>query len=336
MIKVREVVPEDREAWNHVASNSPSATYAHTWEWKQVVEEGLGIKSLCLVAEDNGEIVGIYLGFLKPTTSNNFLVKGKNILFSPITTTWDYGGPATLPGQAASLAKQLLADMHIAAREKKAVSIRISPYPAANYFNILSEMEYRKKPRRTIFIDLKKGEKTLWDELNKKTRNQVRQAQKNELVVRETDDVKPLYDCLTDTAKRTGMELPQKHFFEVAIKHLAPKKLAKIHVVEKGGRTIGASLCFYHQKYLVTRYYTALSEHMNERPYHALIWHIISEGISNGMEVCDLGGIPEDPENGIYRFKMGWGGDIQNVDWYVKDLYLAGLRSFKRKISRRV
>jgi lipid II:glycine glycyltransferase (peptidoglycan interpeptide bridge formation enzyme) len=333
MIKVREAVPEDKEGWNDVAGKSPSATYAHTWEWKEIIENGLGNKSICLVAEQNDDIVGIYSGFLKSTESKNFLVKGRAVLFSPLTTTWDYGGPSTLPGESKDATKQLLEHMHNLAKKNKAISIRLSPYPTANYLNILGEMEYRKKPRKTIFIDLMKGEKILWDDLNKKTRNQVRQSQNNGLNVKETADTEFLYHCLTDTARRTGMELPSKKFYDTIMNKFGPKGMARIHVVEKEGNPIGASLCFYYKKYLVTRYYTALSEHLNERPYHALIWHIIADGCSRGLEVCDLGGLPEDPENGIYKFKMGWGGDIVDADWYIRDIYLKSIRRMMRKIK---
>lgn len=59
MVRVREARPDDAASWNEVAHQSPQATYAHTWEWKQTLEQGFGVQSLCLVAEEDANLVGI-------------------------------------------------------------------------------------------------------------------------------------------------------------------------------------------------------------------------------------------------------------------------------------
>lgn len=329
-MKIRLATLDDKEAWNEVAYNSPYSSYAHTWEWKTIIENGLGLESIALIAENNGKINGIYSGFLKKSATTNFMVKGRPILYSPLTVTWDYGGPCAT---SKKIAEKLLLAMHNEAKKVKAVSIRLSPMPNFDSSNLLSQNGYRTAKRETSFIDLNKSEDELWKDLNKKTRNQVRQSEKKGLKVREIKVVESFYKCLEDTAKRTGMDLPSRQFFEEIMKEFGSKNMAKIHIVESDDMVIGSSLCFYHKNYMVTRYYTALSDKLNLRPYHALIWNAIIDGKNNGIERCDLGGLPIDPNNGVRKFKMGWSGEIVNVDWYIKDIYLSGLRSLKRKMS---
>jgi lipid II:glycine glycyltransferase (peptidoglycan interpeptide bridge formation enzyme) len=107
--------------------------------------------------------------------------------------------------------------------------------------------------------------------------------------------------------------------------------MVRIQLVKHEGKTIGSGLTIYYKDMLVTRYWAAFSDYFKLRPYNVLIWNILVTAKENGYTKCDLGGLPADENNGIYRFKAGWRGEIQPIDWFVKDLKFETLRKLRRK-----
>ena len=60
MIRLRLANEEDRDFWNNIVEQSDNGTIYHTWEWKQVIEQGLGDKAYYIIAEENNDLVGIF------------------------------------------------------------------------------------------------------------------------------------------------------------------------------------------------------------------------------------------------------------------------------------
>jgi len=334
MINVREAIPEDKGGWNEVASKSPNATYAHTWEWKEVVEEGLGIKSLCLVAEEDGEIVGIYPGFLKPIV-NKPLFKGKFVLFSPLDLTWDYGGPCTNSSNSNEVLNSLVIQMEKISKKKGAVSLRISPFEGEPLKKILMEREYRISARLNSIIDLKNSEDELEQKVRKKWRQYVRKAEANGIQivnVNNETDLKRVYDAILSVHQRENAYLPPYSFFKILFSSFDKDKLW-IRAAMLENKIIGGDILFKHRDTVVERYRGIFDEYMELRPYYLMAWSAITEIKKSGFERYDLGGMPSDEKNGVYFFKSGWGGELINVDWYVKDVKYQKIRNIKRSLG---
>jgi lipid II:glycine glycyltransferase (peptidoglycan interpeptide bridge formation enzyme) len=341
MVYIRLATNEDKDAWNNVADASLYSTYSHTWEWKEVLEQGLDVKSICLVAEDKGEIIGIFPGFLHPKFKEDqirgvlkFMLGKAQILWSPFQLTWDYGGPCVLPKTPNKVFIEFLSNMEKLAKKNKAIDVRISPFTGDELKSVLLQNGYRISKRATSIIDLTKTEDDLCMGLKKETRSQIRQGKRYGLEVIEKNDldgVNDFYECLKDVAHRAELYIPPKTFYEKLIKILIPKNMVRIQLVKHEGKTIGSGLTIYYKDMLVTRYWAAFSDYFKLRPYNVLIWNILVTAKENGYTKCDLGGLPADENNGIYRFKAGWRGEIQPIDWFVKDLKFETLRKLRRK-----
>jgi lipid II:glycine glycyltransferase (peptidoglycan interpeptide bridge formation enzyme) len=325
---------------------SAHGTYGHTWEWKRTLEEGLNVKSLCLVAEENGDLVGVYPAFLYAKYKRDeslglvkcFLAGNAQVLWSPLFLTWDYGGPCLRPGAPSTIQAELISQMEKVAKKHRAMDVWLSPYKDEDLQRLLSEDGYKVTERFTSLIDLTQSEDDLWKNLKGETRSQVRQGKKLGLEAREVTDRKGLeafYTCLSSVAGRTDMTLPPKAFFDVLFDIFVPVKMMRIYEVTNGDQSIGNALFLYHKGTIVARYWAAYQESLKLRPYHVLIWHILIEAKQMGFQTCDLGGMPPDPENGIYKFKKGWGVRIEHVDWYVKAIRHARTRNLaKRAVAR--
>lgn len=336
MVIIREATENDKEGWNRVALESENATYAHTWQWKEVLEKGLDVETFYLLAEDRDEVIGIYPGFLSPIKTKNIFLKRCKTLFSPLDTTWDYGGPCILPNTSKKVLEELVKSMEKFAEKKGVISLRISPFENTILTNILIHGNYRFSSRKTSIIDLTKSEEELWKNLNRKTRSQVRQAKRKGLSVTEENDEKALenfYGCMKDVAEGRDFYLPPFSFYRKLHEVLHPHKMVRIYLVKYNERVICSSLCLYFKDTMVTRWWGAHPKFLNLRPYNILMWTHIEEGKQLGYKKCDLGGMPPNEKNGVYKFKAGWGGELKNVDWYVKDIRFGKIRELKRRIS---
>ncbi len=340
---IRLAKEADRDAWNKVAEASPHATYTHTWEWKETIERGMGVRFLGMVAEERGEVVGTYPGFLAPRFQRAgnlvrlkmLLLGDAQVFWSPLYHAWDYGGPCLLPGRSHELRQKMLTEMERMARRHKAMEIRLAPAPNSHLQELLSTRGYHVVPRATALIDLTKSEEALWANLKKETRFQIRQGQKFGLEAAEYGDnttLEGLYACLEDMAQRKDVDLPPKEFFEAALHTLGPKKLVRFYAVKRQGRTLGSAMFIYHKGRTVGRFWGAIKETLPLRPYHVLMWKILTDAKRFGCHTCDLGGMPLDENHGIHRFKKGWGVNVVSCNWYVKAIRFQRLMPMAQKV----
>lgn len=339
MIEIRQTNINDKKEWNDVAKEAENSTYAHTWEWKEVIEKGFGVESLCLVAEDtNGEIVGIYPGFLQPLKIKNieFISKRFKVLESPFRTTWDYGGPCVLPDTDKKVLGDLVAGMERFAKERGAISLRISPFEGDELKKIMLKGGYRNSERLTSIVDLTKSEEELWEGLNKKTRTPIRKARKLGVAITQNNTetaVKALFNCMHSLSKSKGFFCPPFNFFKNVKESLDQKEMVKIYLANYDDKIIGAALVLCFKDIIVTRYWSVLPEYYFTQANNLLVWEILMDRKSNGYKGSDLGGMPSNEKGGIYIFKSGWKGKIKHVDWYVKYVRFANIVNMYRKIK---
>lgn len=346
MIKIRLATDNDKEEWNKVTYESPEATYAHTWEWKETIEQGLGFESICLVAEDQGKIIGIFPAFLKPKYKqyeiwkiiNRFMNNFQGI-WSPLDITWDYGGPIVIPDTDRSVIINLLNFMEKYAKKKKFYDIRISPYYKNYLIDYLIQNNYKTLPRLTSIINIKKSEEEIWQGIKKNTRKYIRKSQESGIEVYEqTDEIglKNFYHCIQDLKNTNDfIYIPSYSFYMLMLNKLKPKNMIKIHNVSYNNEVIGGSISLLFKETVTFRYAKVIKKYQDLYPHYLLHWARIKESKDLGYRFIDLGGIPNDTTNGIYFFKTRWSGEITNVDWYVKDILFGKLRSIRRNIMEK-
>ena len=339
MVEVRLATEKDRKAWNRVAKKAGNSTYAHTWEWKEAIEKGFGVESLCLVAEDNtGKILGIYPGFLQPLKIKNieFISKKFKLLESPFKTTWDYGGPCILPYINKKIMEELVITMERLAKEKGAFSLWVSPFNGDELKKIMLRRNYRISERLTSVIDLTKSEDELWKELSRSTRKCIKNAEKkgvNVMLKNDLSGMKKLYKCLSDISKSKNFFIPSFTFFEEILNKMVPGN-ASIFIVEWDNKIIGGSLDLFHNGHVVMRYGGGMKRYQKMYPHYILYWSQIREYLKyKKYKYLDLGGLPSDKTNGIYVFKSKFKGHIKHVDWFVKYVRFGNIVNMYRKLK---
>ncbi len=326
MVIIREATENDKEGWNKVASQSEYGTYAHTWEWADVIENGLDIKAVKLIAEIDEQIVGIYSGFLK---------KGKhNVLFSPIDITWDYGGPVIKNTTEDNIIGLMLNEMEKMAKKHDCVSLRISPF--AGYKHITALSEYRIVERLTMMIDLSLTTEELWSNVKKNARRYINKPKEAGIQIIEDNSLEgilKLHEILVKFFSEMEIPVPPQQFFKEIHNTLIPKKMASVHLVQYENKIIGGGLSFMVGKTVTFRYAAISKDYKDTYAHYLLHWNRILNFRNKGFDQVDMGGISSDEKSGIYFFKSRFGGKVVNVDWFVKDIYLPKIRAIKRKMK---
>lgn len=335
--------PEDKEKWDVIVEKSPNATLAHTLEWKAVIGRCSSTDTFHTLIRGDGQVIGIIPLFSKNIYNDNrfnrILKFNLRTLNSPYPLGWVYGGPCIISSEDNEIMEGVLDYIGDFARKNAFVDIKIQPFiESDSWRNLYLRKDYKLTEGETSFIDLTKSLDDLWKDLNKKTRNSTNKALKNDLTItkaKEKKDVATFYSLYKKLIERTGIPMYPYSYYEAIWDILVPKKMARFYFVEYDNKKVGSLLAFYHKKVITYAENATLERYLRLCPNNLLLWTVIDEGKKLGYELFDLGGLPQDKTHGIYRFKTGWGGEINRYGVYKKELRLSGLRRLKNNVFKK-
>ena len=195
--------------------------------------------------------------------------------------------------------------------------------------------------RNTVISDLTADEDTLLRNMRQKTRYNIRLAEKKGVTIREgsKQDFPALYNLYTETAQRDGFIIRDYRYYETvwsifldgAEKGETLKKqsqypnywrfnrknrpTALILIAEYDQQPIAGIILFVFQNKAWFIYGMSSSQHRDKMPNYLLHWKAMQILRQLGVKVYDWWGAPDqfietDPMYGVYRFKMGFGGNV--------------------------
>ena len=171
------------------------------------------------------------------------------------------------------------------------------------------------KRNTTVYLDLTKNEGTLLKEMNKKTRNLIRKAQKKGIQIsisENKEDLKEFTKLYTKTMKRANASskyfFPLK-FFTNTFKYL--KNNAKLFVAKYNGKIIASSI-FLHKQDLLHYHFSGSDEnYLNLAPNNLLLWEAAKWGKRMGCTKFHLGGgLSDNYDDSLFHFKSGFSNTL--------------------------
>lgn len=354
MINIRLATEEDKEKWNNVVEQSDTGTIYHTWEWKEVIEKGLGDKGYHIIAEKDDEIVGIF-----PTFSRSIFVDHKlhkyfpfitnqfQSIYSPHPKIYGFGGPCAI-GEETKIVDQMIYYLdQIIKKDGRIIFSWTWPFKEENVKNILLKNNYeRRRERKTVFVNLNRSEEEILAGFKKKLRQQIRISIREGVSVEEAKDKSDLdliyNELYPEFIKRISKNVNYKYgivsnvsfnysFFKAIWNILLPKKMAKVFIAEYKNKKIGALINFYYKNFVFLGFVTCPGEYSNRlHTYKRLVWHTMLDAKKNNYKILDLTGLPPDETHGQYRFKMSWNGKVVSFGEYKKIHRYIKLRNLKK------
>jgi len=309
-----ECAEDDKSLWNeYVTKNRHSHVY-HLWEWGDVLCKTYNYERHYLAAKQGEDILGAF-----PCLFVKSLIFGKRLISLPFV---EYAGPILKNDIDSMTAKlvltQLLEYTEKLSKKLKADYIEIR-HPSPFGSPLLPSLGLRALQRHITFrIDLTKEESKLWRDLHKKCRNSLRKAMKTGIKIKEvdTDSLEQYYDLYLDSQKRLGSPPHSSDFFCNVYDAFRADGLLRMTLAMYDDKPIAGVMvfCFKDRLYwfgnAVNRKYASLN------PTNLLLWDTIQYGRENKFRVFDLGQTRKD-DQGIYRFKSGWGSNETDLEDFV-------------------
>lgn len=238
---------------------------------------------------------------------------------------------------------RLLATLEQAARQRRAVFLRIEPDMleddprAAAYAHWLQQRGYRPtapiQPRSSIHVDLTPPLERIFASLSKGHRADIRRAERQGVVVRvgQAADIAAFYAIMQETGQRADFGIHTADYYRCAWEQLQPR--ARLLLAEQAGEPVAAHLVFADARCGYYLYSGATRAGLQAGANHLLQWEALQWARTLGCRSYDLWGIPDglgraatatdaaeraaleaeaatDPLIGVYRFKKGFGGQV--------------------------
>ncbi len=174
------------------------------------------------------------------------------------------------------------------------------------------------QPRFIMELDLKPPLEDLLANMKKKTRYNIRYAQKKNVKVRIAEKKSELlrfYPLLVETAKRDGFRIRGLPYFEHLWDTVLENKLGYLFMAFHKEDLLAAAILFRTKHRAVYVYGASSSADRSLQPSYALQWAMIAWAKSVHCKVYDFRGIsgdlnPNNPLYGLYRFKEGFGAKV--------------------------
>jgi FemAB-related protein (PEP-CTERM system-associated) len=293
----------DEPEWEPYVLAHPEATVDHSWAWRSIFEEVFGHRTAYLAARRDGAVVGVL-----PLVLFQSRLFGRAVISLPFL---NYGGlladdesaAAALSAEATQIGRQFKA-AHVELRHQRA---QLAPAPCRQH-------KLRLTRALAATVD------GLWADTDRKVRNQVRKAQKENLtaVSGGVELLGEFYDVFARNMRDLGTPVYPRGLFTETLRVFG--SAARVHVVRGGGRAMAAAVALTFRDTVLVPWASSLREFRPLCPNMLLYWSMLEEATVNGLRVFDFG--RSSPNGGTHQFKLQWGASEAPLYWEYP--YLAG------------
>jgi peptidoglycan pentaglycine glycine transferase (the first glycine) len=312
--------------WNQTIEGLPGASFLQTEEWARI-KEPVGWRSEQIIWP-------VSAGRIRAAAM--MLYRSPSRL--PVSIAYVPRGPL-LDWTDAGVYSSFLSELIAKARQHRAIFIKIDPalttgtgipgtqddrpdtigigvqqYLKANGWRFSSD---QIQFRNTIEIDLTASEEEILMRMHPKTRYNIRLAERRGVDVIEArrEDWPSIYHLYMETADRDGFIIRPWEYYQRVWQILSEGRMATCLKAEIDGELIGAIWVIGFGKKSHYLYGMSGLKHREDMPNHLLQWRAIQMARSQGREIYDMWGAPDeftgdDRLSGVYRFKRGFGGEV--------------------------
>lgn len=179
------------------------------------------------------------------------------------------------------------------------------------------------QPPDTVWLDLNADDETLLSGMHKKTKYNIRYAEKSGVTVRvaANDELPDWYRLYRITAERDKIAIHSESYYRRVLETGAPfeekdkRPCLRLYLAEHKGDLLAGIIVLFYKEKAIYLYGASSNEKRNLMPAYLLQWQAIRDAREVGCGSYDFYGIPpaNDPHHpmyGLYRFKTGFGGTL--------------------------
>ncbi|MFH0818748.1 MAG: peptidoglycan bridge formation glycyltransferase FemA/FemB family protein [Patescibacteria group bacterium] len=288
-MKVKNIL--DKAKWNEWVQKN-NGSFLQSWQWGAFqYSYGRNVEYLAVEEENKIKAGTLLIKYALPA--------GRFYYFSPY-------GPIKYH-------EEILENIRDKANKEKVIFWRYeSEGPSGNQVKALH-------PQTSLILNMQaKSEGILLNEMKSKTRYNIKLAQKKDVKIRVSTDMKDLdifYDLISATARRQKINIHPKSYYQAMLHTLEADGMLKIYLAEYEGKALAANMMIFFEPTVTYLHGGTSDSHRELMAPHLLQWQAICDALHQGYKYYDFFGIadsddPAHPWAGITRFKKGFGGEI--------------------------
>lgn len=318
----------DHHQWNNLIAGLPYVHVMQTAEWGQIKSQ-FGWQCLPVVWKDSNGNIRAAAMLLSRSITVPILSRILSFLYVPKGPLLDWSDSA--------LRLQVLRDLEMIARNRRAIFIKIDPDVQSGTgqpmllgslgdktgYEVVSDLEalgwrYSHEQvqfKNTVQIDLSLDQDQLLARMKPKTRYNLRLAGRKGVKIRKGDvhDIPILYRLFLETSVRDNFVIREQAYYQELWLKFLGSDLADVFIAEVNGKAIAGVILFRFAGKAWFFFGMSGSEDREKMPNYLLQWELILSLKDKGCRIYDLWGAPDefnetDPLWGVYRFKEGLGG----------------------------
>lgn len=294
-MEIKEVSSQDE--WDKLVTSQDDYTFLQSWDWGEF-QKSRGEKVWRVVVGD------------KPCQFFTVSARRGKFLFVPHVTFVN---------------KELVEFLKKTAQEEKCVFIRISPWMTNGGF---AKFDFREAPtmmhaEETWLVPISGSEGEVFSKMRKTHRNLIRRAERENIRIQRSKDLKILHHLLVETSKRHKFVPFSSSYLEKEWAAFSIDNACELFVGEFDKEVLAAALIIFYGKFAF--YYQSGSKETRLPVNYLLQWEVIKEAKMRGCEIYNMWGVAaENSKNsgGLFMFKSGFGGEAKKY-LHAQDLVLS-------------
>ncbi|TVR56177.1 MAG: FemAB family PEP-CTERM system-associated protein [Gemmatimonadales bacterium] len=294
-ITIREATRADEDRWNRFLGRCPNGNFYLRYEWVRINQRELGHPSICLMAEEEGEVVGVF-----PMTRVRSRLFGDILASMPFV---NLGGPAA-------------GDPEVEAHLLEAALQRADGL-GCDYLEIRSDRPLGELATKThkvsMTIPLSEDPNVVWESFTSKHRKNIKRAYRNELRV-EAGGVELLddfYRVMEQGWRSLGTPLYRKSYFRAVVEEFGRDAL--LFVAYHKGEPVATALTGCFGTRLEGMWAAGAPARSDLWANYVLYWEMIERACKLGFRHFHLG--RSTAGSGAARFKARWNAEPEQLFW---------------------
>jgi len=302
---MREVLvdsPFSSRDWDEILNRAPGGSFFHTAAWGRVLHETYRYEPFYFTIRNNGKLESLLP--IMEVRSSLTGIRGVSLPFS------DYCDP--------------IASGFEPFQETFAAATALGRKRLWRYLELRGGEAFLDQAEPSAWhyghtVDLTQSD---MDTFSDTTRRNIRKAEKQGLDVRLTSSADALQAfCRLNalTRKHHGLPPQPPHFFQSVHDNILATNRGFVVLVSMQGKTIAAAVYFTFADQILYKYGASDRTFQHLRANNLAMWKAIQWGREFGYRTLCMGRTEPDNE-GLRKFKMGWGAKERKIRYYRYDL----------------
>ena len=289
----------DQSEWEKMGISLNKAEFIQSWQWGEF-QKATGKTCLRLQLKNKDQITAQIQGFVHK------IGPGLQYLYIP---------------RVSNCTPEVLEQLQTYAKKKKMTFIRIEPVDAIIDKKAIPTKN--RQPQDTLVLNLAPTEDELLANMHKKTRYNIRVAQKHGVTIKQEKNINAFWKLNQQTTARDKFTSHDKIYYQTMLENPNIEQFTAYSIQTP----IASNLCVSSGNTYTYLHGASANEHRNTMAPYLLQWHQIQQAKQAGYKYYDFWGIAPEPKNnepeatshnltwlathsqtGITRFKAGFNG----------------------------